>query len=103
MKKIKYKDIMNDKDNLIKIINDMIPLYKIRKHHTQVLECEQWILMLSKQPIQIEYTSDALLTLKCIMNDCANIYLAYGDFETGTIVMNLMNKLIKLFRENEKN
>ena len=39
MKKIKYKDIMDDKDNLIKIINDMITLYKIRKHHTQVLEC----------------------------------------------------------------
>ena len=102
MKKIIYKDIMDDKDNLIKIINDMIPLYKIRKHHTQVLECNQWVTMLSRLPIQTIYTSDALLALKCIINDCANIYLAYGDFETGTIAMNLMNKLIKLFKENEK-
>ena len=102
MKKIIYKDIMDDKDNLIKIINDMIPLYKIRKHHTQVLECEQWILMLSKQPIQIEYTSDALLVLKCILNDCANIYLCWG-VEIGNTAMNLMFKIIKLFKTNEEN
>jgi len=102
MKKIKYKDIMDDKDNLIKIINDMITLYKIRKHHTQILECEQWILMLQRQPIQTEYTSDALLTLKCILNDCANINLCLGGFEIGNIAMNLMFKIIKLFKENEK-
>ena len=58
--------------------------------------------MLSILPIQTIYTSDAILALKCIMNDCANIYLSYGDVETGTIAMNLMNKLIKLFEENEK-
>ena len=103
MKKIKYNDISNDTDNLLMVIGKMIPIYKKMEHHTQVLECEQWVTMLSRLPIQTTYTSDAILALKCIMNDCANIYLAYGDFETGTIAMNLMNKLIKLFNKNEKN
>ena len=102
MKKIKYNDISNDTDNLLMVINKMIPIYKKRQYHTQVLECNQWVTMLSRLPIQTTYTSDAILALKCIMNDCANIYLTYGDFETGTIAMNLMNKLIKLFGENEK-
>lgn len=102
MKKITYNDISNDTDNLLMVINKMYPIYKKRQYHTQVLECNQWITMLSKLPIQTTYTSDAILSLKCIMNDCANIYLAYGDFKTGTIAMNLMNKLIKLFEENEK-
>ena len=102
MKKIKYNDISNDTDNLLMIIDKMIPIYKEKQYHTQVLECEQWVTMLSRLPIQTTYTSDAILALKCIMNDCANIYLVYGDFETGTIAMNLMNKLIKLFGENEK-
>ena len=102
MKRIKYNDISNDTDNLLMIINKMIPIYKKLLYHTQVLECEQWVTMLSRLPIQTTYTSNAILALKCIMNDCANIYLAYGDFETGTIAMNLMNKLIKLFGENEK-
>lgn len=102
MKKIQYNDISNDIDNLLMIIDKMCTIYKNRHYHTQVLECNQWITMLSRLPIQTTYTSDAILSLKCIMNDCANIYLAYGDFETGTIAMNLMNKLIKLFEENEK-
>jgi hypothetical protein len=102
MKKIKYNDISNDTDDLLMVINKMITIYKKLLYHTQVLECEQWVTMLSILPIQTTYTSDAILALKCIMNDCANIYLAYGDFETGTIAMNLMNKLIKLFAENEK-
>ncbi len=102
MKKITYNDISDDADNLLMIINKMYQIYKKRQYHTQVLECNQWITMLSRLPIQTTYTTDAILALKCIMNDCANIYLAYGDFETGTIAMNLMNKLIKLFEENEK-
>lgn len=102
MKKIKYNDISNDTDNLLMVINKMIPIYKKRQYHTQVLECNQWVTMLSRLPIQTTYTSDAILALKCIMNDCVNIYLSYGDVETGTIAMNLMNKLIKLFEENEK-
>ena len=102
MKKIKYNDISNDTYNLLMVINKMIPIYKKKQYHTQVLECEQWVTMLSILPIQTTYTSNAILALKCIMNDCANIYLSYGDFETGTIAMNLMNKLIKLFEENEK-
>ena len=102
MKKIKYNDISNDTDNILMVIDKMYPIYKKRQYHTQVLECNQWVTMLSILPIQTTYTSDAILALKCIMNDCANIYLSYGDFETGTIAMNLMNKLIKLFEENEK-
>jgi hypothetical protein len=80
----------------------MITIYKKLSYHTQVLECNQWVTMLSRLPIQTEYTSEAILGLKNILNDCANIYLTYGNFETGTIAMNLMNKLIKLFEENEK-
>ena len=102
MKKITYNDISNDTDNLLIVIGKMIPIYKKMQHHTQVLECEQWVIMLSRLPIQTEYTSEAILALKNILNDCANIYLAYGDFETGTIAMNLMNKIIKLFKENEE-
>ena len=102
MKKIKYKDITTDKDNLIEIINKMIPIYKKLSHHTQVLEGEQWITILNRIPIQTEYTSEAMLTLKNILNDCANIYLSYGNIELGTMSMNLMNKIIKLFKENEK-
>lgn len=102
MKKIKYNDISNDTDNILMVIDKMYPIYKKRQYHTQVLECNQWVTMLSILPIQTTYTSDAILALKCIMNDCANIYLSYGDFEIGIIAMNLMNKLIKLFEENEK-
>ena len=102
MQKIIYKDINNDKDDILNVMFNMIPIYKNKQHHTQVLECNKWVTMLSRLPIQTTYTSDAILALKCIMNDCANIYLVYGDFETGTIAMNLMNKLIKLFKENEK-
>ena len=101
MHKIQYKDIADDKDNIIEIINKMIPIYKKLLYHTQVLECEQWIIMINRIPIQTTYTSDAILALKCIMNDCANIYLSYGDVETGTVAMNLMNKLFKLFKENK--
>ena len=102
MHKIQYKDIADDKDNIIEIINKMIPIYKEKQYHTQVLECNQWITMLSRLPIQTTYTSDAILALKCIINDCANIYLSYGYFDLGIISMNLMDKLIKLFVEYEK-
>ena len=102
MKKIKYNDISNDTDNLLMVINKMIPIYKKLLYHTQVLECEQWVTMLSILPMQTTYTSDAILALKCIMNDCANIYLSYGYCDLGIISMILMNKLIKLFAENEK-
>jgi len=102
MKKIKYNDIVDDKENLLCILDYMILIYKSHNKHTQVIECQQWVTMLSRLPIQTTYTSDAILALKCIMNDCVNIYLSYGDVETGTIAMNLMNKLIKLFEENEK-
>jgi len=100
MKKINYNDILNDTDNLLMVINKMIPIYKKLSNHTQVLECNQWITMLSRLPIQTEYTSEAILALKNILNDCANIYLAYGDFETGSIAMNLTNKVADLFKNN---
>ena len=100
MKKIKYNDISNDTDNFLKIIDKMIPIYKKKQYHTKVLECNQWVTMLSRLPIQTTYTSDAILALKNILNDYANIYLAYGDVETGTIAMNLMNKVMLLFKND---
>ena len=100
MHKIKYKDISTDKDNLLKVIEKMIPIYKKMQHHTQVLECEQWVLMLSKKPIQTEYTSDAILVLKNILNDCANICLSYYEYDLGNTAMILMNKVILLFKKD---
>lgn len=100
MKKIFYKDISVDKDDLLKVIGKMMPIYKKRQHHTQVLECEQWVLMLSKRPIQTEYTSDAILALKNIINDCANICLSYYEYELGNISMILLDKITLLFKDN---
>ena len=34
------------------VINKMYPIYKKRQYHTQVLECNQWLTMLSRLPIQ---------------------------------------------------
>lgn len=102
MKKIIYKDIADDKENLLCILDYMILIYKSHNKHTQVIECQQWVKMLNRHPIQTEYTSEAILALKNILNDCANIYLSYGNIEIGTMSMNLMNKIIKLFKENEK-
>jgi len=100
MKKIKYNDISNDTDNLLMIIGKMIPIYKKMQHHTQVLECEQWVLMLSRKPIQIEYTSEAILVLKNILNDCANICLSYYEYDLGNTAMILMNKIMLLFKSD---
>ena len=101
MEKIKYEDILKDKGDLVFIISTMIPIYKMYEHHTQVLECNQWLMMLERQPIQTEYTSDALIVLKNIMNDGANYLLAVENrFEDGEIAMNLMNNIIKLFKKD---
>ena len=100
MHKIKYKDISTDKDNILKVIEKMIPIYKKMQHHTQVLECEQWVLMLSRKPIQTEYTSDAILVLKNILNDCANICLSYYEYDLGNTAMILMNKIMLLFKND---
>ena len=100
MKKIKYNDISNDTDNLLMIIGKMIPIYKKMQHHTQILECEQWVLMLSRKPIQIEYTSEAILVLKNILNDCANICLSYYEYDLGNTAMILMNKIMLLFKSD---
>ena len=100
MKKIVYKDISNDADNLLMIINKMYPIYKKKQYHTQVLECNQWVTMLSRLPIQTEYTSDAILVLKNIINDCANICLSYYEYELGNISMILLNKITLLFKDN---
>ena len=78
----------------------MIPIYKKKQYHTQVLECEQWVLILSRKPIQTEYTSDAILALKNIINDCANICLSYYDFEIGNISMILLDKITLLFKND---
>ena len=100
MHKIQYKDISTDKENLLKVIKKMIPIYKKMQHHTQVLECEQWVLMLSRKPIQTEYTSNAILALKNILNDCANICLSYYEYDLGNIAMILMNKVMLLFKKD---
>lgn len=100
MKKIVYKDISNDADNLLMIINKMYPIYKKLKKHTQVYECNYWVTMLSKIPIETKYTSNELQSLKNILNDCANICLSYCDFEMGNISMTLMNKVILLFNKD---
>lgn len=99
MHKIQYKDISTDKENLLKVIGKMIPIYKKMQHHTQVLECEQWVLMLSRKPIQTEYTSNAVLALKNILNDCANICLSYYEYDLGNIATILMDKVGKLFKQ----
>jgi len=102
MDKLKYEDILKDKSNLIFIIDIMIDVYKLYKHHTQVLECEQWLLMLEKRPIQIEYTRDALIVLKNIMNDAVNYLLAVENrWDDGELAMNLMNKIIGLFNKDK--
>ena len=98
---IKYDNILKDKANLIYIISIMIDVYKIYKHHTQVLECEQWLTMLNRNPIKTEYTSDTLIVLKNIMNDGANYLLAVeARFDDGKIAMDLMDNIIKLFKKD---
>ena len=98
---IKYDNILKDKANLIYIISIMIDVYKIYKHHTQVLECEQWLTMLNRNPIKTEYTSDTLIVLKNIMNDGANYLLAVeAQFDDGKIAMDLMDNIIKLFKKD---
>lgn len=99
MPKIQYKDISIDKDNILKVIGKMIPIYKRMEKHTQVLECEQWVLMLSRKPIPTEYTSDAILVLKNILNDCANICLSYYEYDLGNISMILLDKITLLFKK----
>ena len=98
MHKIQYKDISIDKDNILKVIGKMIPIYKRMEKHTQVLECEQRVLMLSRKPIPTEYTSDAILVLKNILNDCANICLSYYEYDLGNISMILLDKITLLFK-----
>ena len=100
MHKIQYKDISIDKDNILKVIGKMIPIYKRMEKHTQVLECEQWVLMLSRKPILTEYTPDAILALKNILNDCANVCLSYYEYDLGNTAMILMDKVSKLFKQN---
>ena len=100
MHKIQYKDISTDKDNILKVIGKMIPIYKRMEKHTQVLECEQWVLMLSRKPILTEYTPDAILVLKNILNDCTNICLSYYEYDLGNTAMILMNKVMLLFKKD---
>lgn len=105
MQKITYADISTDKYDLTFLISEMIRIYGIRNFHTSVLECNQWLNMLERQPIQTEYTIDALLSLKNILNDAANYLIAVENrWDDGNLAMNLMNKLFKLFKEikNEK-
>ena len=80
----------------------MIDVYKMHKYHTQVLECEQWITMLKRNPIETEYTSNALLVLKNICNDAANYLLAVESrWDDGELAMNLMTNIVSLFNKNK--
>ena len=98
-KKIKYENILKDKPNLIFIISEMISVYQLYKHHTQVEECYQWLEMLNRRPIQTEYTSDALIILKNIMNDGANYLCAVENrWDDGELAINLMNNISELFK-----
>lgn len=102
MNKIEYKNIERDRNNLLFIISEMIDVYNMYKYHTQVLECHQWITMLNKRPLETEYTFDALLCLKNIMNDAVNYLCAVENrWDDGELAMNLMNNIIKLFNTNE--
>ena len=101
MKKIIYKDIIDDKENLLCILEYMILIYKSHNKHTQVLECEQWILMLSRQTIQTEFTSDALLSLKNILNDAVNYLACKGNIELAEKYITLIDKIIKLFNDEK--
>lgn len=102
MNNIEYKDIGKDKNNLLFIISEMIEVYNMYKHHTQVLECYQWITMLNKRPLETEYTSDALLCLKNILNDATNYLVAVEHrWDDGELSMNLMNNIVKLFNVNK--
>ena len=64
----KYEDIESDKKSYLYLIGEMRNVYRYKELHTQLLECDQWITMLNRQPIKTEYTADALLALKNIMN-----------------------------------
>lgn len=100
--KIIYEDIEKDRYSLIFIISEMINVYQIYKHHTQVLECKQWIDMLNRCPIKTEYTANALLALKNILNDAVNYLIAVeGRWDDGELSMNLMTKIIGLFNKNK--
>ena len=101
MKKIIYKDVVNDKEKLLCILSYMALIYKSHKKHTQVLECEQWFLMLSRQPMQTEFTSDALLALKNILNDAVNYLACKGNIELAEKYITLIDKIIKLFNDEK--
>ena len=102
MKKIKYNDISNDTDNFLKIIDKMIPIYKSHNKHTQVIECQQWVTMLNRHPIQTEYTPEALIALKNILNDAINYLACKGNIDLAEKYIILIDKVIKLFNKNEK-
>ena len=102
MEKIKYENILKDKYDLIFIISEMINVYQMYKHHTQVLECEQWLLMLNRNPIKNEYTPDALIALKNILNDAANYFIAVENrWDDGELAMKLLNNIFDLFNKNK--
>ena len=102
MHKIQYKDIINDKDNLLCILDYMILIYKSHNKHVQVLECQQWVTMLNRIPIQTEYTIDAILALKNILNDAINYLGSTYNIELAGKYITLFDKIIKLFNKNEK-
>lgn len=100
MHKIQYKDITTDKDRLLCILDYMIIVYKSHNKHTQVIECEQWISMLSRLPLKIEYTPDALIALKNILNDAINYLACKGNIETAEKYIELIDKICKLFKKD---
>lgn len=102
MKKIIYKDIVDDKENLLCILDYMILIYKSHNKHTQVIECQQWVTMLNRHPIQTEYTPDALIAIKNILNDAINYLACKGNIDLAEKYIIVIDKVIKLFNKNEK-
>lgn len=100
----KYEDIESDKKSYLYLISEMRNVYKYKELHTQLLECDQWTTMLNRKPIKTEYTADALLALKNIVNDAVNYLTGVkGRFNDGELAIELINKICKLFSENKIN
>jgi hypothetical protein len=97
MEKIDYPTILKDKSIYLYMFELIEPVYKIHKKHTQVLEVQKWRTMLNKG--KTEFTIDALIVLKNIMNDCANWLFVEGCYGSSEVAIGLMDNIFKLFKD----
>ena len=100
MNKIIWEDIENDKNNLLMLIGQMSIIYKEHQKHIRVLECNQWITMLNRRPLNSEYTTDAILCLKNIINDSVNFLATNYQIDNAKIGLRLYGKICNLFNRN---